>query len=147
MKTPGPAILLVEDDPNDIFFMQRAINKASLQLSVQVAVNGEEAMNYLAGKGRFVDRKAYPLPCCVFVDLKMPFLGGMPLLEWITSQPLLSALPVYIMSGVFEEAEVERARKLGVRDCVQKPLSPEELTKLLSRIPECVPHLQIGRRD
>ena len=74
VKTPIPSILLVKDDPNDIFFMQRAINKAKLQLSVQVAVNGEEAMNYLAGKDRFVDRTAYPLPCCVFVNLKIRFL-------------------------------------------------------------------------
>ncbi len=146
VKTPIPSILLVEDDPNDIFFMQRAINKGKLQLSVQVAVNGEEAMNYLAGKDRFVDRTAYPLPCCVFVDLKMPFLGGMPLLEWISAQPLLSNLPVYIMTGLAAEEEVEKARKLGVRDCVQKPLSPEALTKLLSSIPECIPHLQVGQR-
>jgi CheY-like chemotaxis protein len=50
------------------------------------------------------------------------------------------------MTGLAAEEEVEKARKLGVRDCVQKPLSPEALTKLLSSIPECIPHLQVGQR-
>ena len=65
-------ILLVEDDEDDVFIMERAMSKANLDLSMHIAINGKEAVNYLSGAGEYVDRADYLLPDCIFLDLKLP---------------------------------------------------------------------------
>src|SRR4051812_3103893 len=92
-------ILLVEDDPNDVFLMQRAMSKAKIDLPMQVVTNGEEAMNYLSGQGKFADRAAHPLPRCMFLDLKMPFVNGFEVLEWLRVQPVIADLNVVVLTS------------------------------------------------
>jgi CheY-like chemotaxis protein len=69
--TPRSAvILIVEDDPNDVLFLQRALLKAGLRQSIRVARDGLEAVQYLSGEDPFGDREKFPLPCLVILDLK-----------------------------------------------------------------------------
>jgi len=80
MEEDTPSLLIVEDDPNDLFFLERALKKASLRFRVRVARNGEEAIEYLSGAGQFADRRAFPVPKAIFLDLKMPFVNGFQVL-------------------------------------------------------------------
>ena len=130
-------ILLVEDDPNDVFLMERAMSKAHLELPFQVVVNGEEAISYLGGKGKFADRAAYPLPSCVFLDLKMPFVNGFEVLEWIQTQPSLSGLTTIVLTSSPEERDRQRAQQLGAKGYVVKPPTAQMLLEIVAALPQC----------
>lgn len=80
MNKSTPLILLAEDDPNDVFFMRRALQKAQIELPMQVVSDGQQAMDYLNGEGPFSDREQHPLPALMLLDLKMPFLDGFEVL-------------------------------------------------------------------
>src|SRR5687768_12255012 len=92
-------ILLVEDDQNDVLFMERALRKAHVPNQVCVSHDGREAVDYLSGTGPFADRNQHPLPCLIILDLKMPRMTGMDVLQWLREQPVLSCLPVIVLSS------------------------------------------------
>src|SRR2546421_2007732 len=83
MKT----ILQVEDDPNDVFFFQRAMKKAGVPNPTHVVSDGQQAIDYLQGAGKFADREQFPLPSLVLLDLKLPYVMGLEVLRWIRQQP------------------------------------------------------------
>jgi CheY-like chemotaxis protein len=128
---PKSILLLVDDEETDIFFLQRALKKASINLSQHIVTNGEEAINYLSGQGQFADRIAFPIPQGIFLDLKMPFVSGFEVLEWIRSQPQLSSIPVFVLTGSSLDRDRERALALGAKAYLIKPPTPETLTQVL----------------
>ena len=109
----SPLILLAEDDDNDIFFMRRALRKAEVDFPLQIVTNGQEAVDYLGGTGKFADRANYPLPSVMLLDLKMPFLDGFEVLTWINSQPSLKEIPVVVLTSSAEERDRQKATALG----------------------------------
>jgi CheY-like chemotaxis protein len=111
--------------------MKRAMSKANLDLPLHIATNGEEAIDYLSGVGTYADRQAYPLPDCVFLDLKMPFMSGFDVLEWLREQPSLSDLKVVVLTSSPEDRDRERALELGARGYAVKPPSPQMLLEVL----------------
>src|SRR3954469_18637827 len=92
-------ILLVEDNEDDVFALRRALKKAQIANPVQVAEDGQKAVDYLAGVGHYADREEYPIPRLVLLDLKLPYRNGMEVLAWIRQQRSLDSLPVVILSG------------------------------------------------
>jgi CheY-like chemotaxis protein len=76
-------VLLCEDDPDDVLLTQIAFEKARLANPLQIARDGEEAIAYLNGDGRFAERARFPLPILVLLDLKMPKLDGFHVLQWL----------------------------------------------------------------
>lgn len=130
LDTVAP-LLLVEDDPGDMFLLQRALKKADIALPQLTATNGEEAIKYLAGKGPSADRGAFPIPQAVFLDLKMPFVNGFEVLEWLRSQPQLASVPVFVLTGSSIERDRQRAMELGAKDYLIKPPTPKRLLELL----------------
>ncbi|HLH56911.1 MAG TPA: response regulator [Verrucomicrobiae bacterium] len=124
-------LLLVEDDPTDLFILQRALRKANVTLPQHVATNGEEAINYLSGVNQFSELSAFPIPCAVFLDLKMPFISGFEVLEWVRSQPQLCDLNVVVLTGSSVERDRERALALGAKAYLVKPPTPQVLSDVL----------------
>jgi len=92
-------VLLVEDDDNDVFFTRRAMAKASMAPPIHVAVNGQDAVDYLSGAGKYSNRANYPLPQCIFLDLKLPFIHGFQVLAWMREQSTLKDIPVLILTS------------------------------------------------
>jgi CheY-like chemotaxis protein len=130
-------LLLVEDDPADLFFLQRALAKANITLPQRVATNGEQAISYLSGKGSFVDRDAFPMPQSIFLDLKMPFFSGFEVLEWMRSQPQLAEVNVFVLTGSSIDRDRERALGLGAKAYLIKPATPETLRELFAAHEAC----------
>jgi CheY-like chemotaxis protein len=124
-------ILLVEDDLNDIFFMERAVSKAGLTAPMQVVRDGQQAIDYLSGANSYADRARYPLPGIVFLDLKLPFVHGFDVLEWIRNSPGMSRLPVVILTSSAEERDRKRAQELGAQAYLVKPPEPASLTRVM----------------
>jgi CheY-like chemotaxis protein len=120
-------ILLVEDNQDDVFIMKRALQKLSVKLPVHVACNGREALDYLQAKGQFGDRKAYPLPSVIFLDLKMPLMHGFEVLTWISQQPSLKQIPVAMLTSSPEQRDRKRSNELGAKVFLVKPPTVEML--------------------
>jgi CheY-like chemotaxis protein len=139
MASQPSGILLVEDDDNDVFLMQRAMSKVNIGAPVHVAVNGQEAIDYLSGEGKFSDRTVYPLPHCIFLDLKLPFVHGFEVLEWIRSQPSLQEINVLILTSSGEERDRQRATQLGAKAYLVKPPTAQSLLEVIQHLPECAP--------
>lgn len=120
-------VLLVEDDPSDVLFMRRAWKKAGHANPLVVVGDGEEAMAYLSGKDLYSDRTRHPFPLHVLLDLKIPLLSGLDVLEWIRGNPGIKDLQVTVLTSSAEPSDVARARALGVTDYIVKPTAFAEL--------------------
>jgi CheY-like chemotaxis protein len=131
METKSQVLLVVEDDPSDVFIIQRALRKSKVSHSLQVVTDGQMAINYLAGHGKFGDRTQYPLPSLIFLDLKIPYKHGFEVLEWVRQQPSLQDCPVVVLSSSSEERDMERAYRLGARSFLVKPPTPGMLLEVL----------------
>lgn len=129
-------ILLVEDNEDDIFFMQRAVKSSGIEATMVVAQNGQAAIDYLSGTGEYADRARFPYPTLILLDLKMPLRSGLEVLEWIRTQPPLQTLLVLILTTSREESDVERAYRLGANSFLVKPPSIEELNDLMRLVKE-----------
>src|SRR6266446_3785564 len=97
--TDRATVLLAEDDPDDVLLAQIAFEKARLANPLQVVRDGEEAIAYLQGEGRYGDRHCFPLPMLLLLDLKMPRVNGFQVLEWLREHPRLYRLPVAVMTS------------------------------------------------
>lgn len=139
MSAIAPVILLAEDDPNDVFFMQRAFAKAGASLPLQVVGNGRETVEYLSGTGKFADRSEFPLPSLVLLDLKLPYMSGFDVLMWIRMQPSIKDIAVIVLTSSSEERDQQMAAELGAKAYFVKPPSREvvgEIMALLGGIKE-----------
>src|SRR5262245_27055537 len=91
-------VLLVDDNDDDIFLFKLALTEAGIADPVHTAADGKEAIEYLSGKGRFRDRKQYPLPTVMFLDLRMSRTDGFEVLRWIGNESNLEDLRTVVLS-------------------------------------------------
>jgi CheY-like chemotaxis protein len=129
-------VLLVEDNPDDIFFIQRMFRKKGLDQCLRILTDGQQAMDYLGASGPFEDRGANPLPELVLLDLQLPYYTGLQILDWLKSRPELSELPVIILSSSTQKSDIETAISLGARSYHVKPSNPEELSGFVDTLRE-----------
>jgi CheY-like chemotaxis protein len=127
-------LVVVEDDDNDVVLLQRAFRKSNLLNPLVFLRDGEMARDYLAGRGEYADRAAHPLPVLMLLDLKLPRLSGLELLEWMREQPALRGLPVVILTSSRESRDLERAYALGANSYLVKPVAFEALLELVRAI-------------
>lgn len=126
-----PVILLVEDNPDDVLLVRRAVKKAALPVSLQVVEDGDEAVAYLDGSAHFADRERHPLPDLVLLDLKLPKRSGLEVLRWVRSQSVLDATPVVVLTSSGEDEDIQKAYALGANSYLQKPVAFNGLVQLL----------------
>lgn len=134
MNNSHGTILLVEDDANDFFLIQRAFRKANLANPLQVVGDGEEAVSYLLGEGHYADRSKYPLPVLLLLDLKLPRRSGLEVLSWLREQPVLKRLPVVVLTSSKEPADINRAYDLGANSYLVKPLGFDALLDMVESL-------------
>ena len=128
--TTNRSILLVEDNEDDVFLMKRALKGANVVNPLHVVEDGQEAVDYLGGAGKFADRESYPLPAVVFLDLKLPFISGHDVLAWIRRQKDLESLVVIVLTSSNEASDLTRCYALGANSYLVKPPTPEQLEDL-----------------
>jgi len=116
MKT----VLLVEDNPDDVFVMKMACQRTGIPHLLRVVTDGAMALDYLSGNGEFVDRTVHPLPEVVFLDIKLPRRDGHEVLKWIREQPGMRKLPVVMLTVSTHTDDLERAYELGVTSYLRK---------------------------
>jgi CheY-like chemotaxis protein len=127
-------VLLVEDDLNDIFLVKRAFKIARVQNPLQVVTDGQEAINYLRGQGRYASRETYPLPKLMVMDIKMPRRTGFEVLEWVKHDGILRRIPIVIVSSSDNPADINRAYELGANAYMVKPMDYRAVEHLFNAI-------------
>ena len=131
--TKAQSMLLVEDDDNDVFFFERACQKVGMTLPLHRVRDGDEAMQYLGGVGKYADRQIHPFPGLVLLDLKMPRKDGFELISWVRSSPGLRRLPLIVLSSSKEATDVNRAYDLGANSYLVKPVRFEQLVAVMQQ--------------
>jgi CheY-like chemotaxis protein len=128
------AILIAEDDENDVCLIKRAFHKARFENPLSVVRDGEEAVTYLQGLEPYANRENNPPPALVLLDLKMPRKNGFEVLEWIRHQPEFNDLPVVVLTSSQESADISRAYALGANSYLVKPASFPSLVDMMNRL-------------
>jgi len=124
------ALLLVEDSEDDVFIMKRALKEAGIVNPLHLVEDGQKAIDYLSGAGEFSDRKKFPLPAVVFLDLKLPLKSGHDVLAWIRQQKDLASTVVIVLTSSEEPGDLSRAYQLGANSYLVKPPSAAQLIEM-----------------
>lgn len=124
-------ILLVEDNPDHAELVMR--NMADFQVANTIihVEDGAEALDYLYGAGKYTDRKQYPLPHLMLLDLRLPKIDGLEVLKAVKSDEALRPLPVVILTTSDAERDMAMAYEYNANSYVTKPVNFEEFSKLL----------------
>lgn len=135
-------ILIADDFRDDVDLFKIALQQAGVLNPVYVVKDGDEVINYLQGRGAFADRMCFPLPGVLFLDLKMPHVGGFGVLEWLKENPQFDDILVVVLSGAGEAREINRAYQLGADTFIVKPFRREDIESLVKNHGE---HWHLGR--
>ncbi len=125
-------ILIVEDNPHDAELTIRAIKKNNLANKFFVAEDGEEALDFIFCRGKFAGRNFLTPPKVIFLDLKLPKISGLEVLEIIKSDMRTKTLPVVMITSSREDPDVKKAYELGVNSYVVKPVNFNDFLSAMS---------------
>lgn len=125
-------ILIVEDNPQDAELTVRALRKQNLANQIYVVEDGAEALDFIFCKGKYAERDFAKPPKVVFLDLKLPKISGLEVLQEIKSNPLTKSLPVVVVSSSREDPDIKKAYELGVNSYVVKPVNFEDFLSAMT---------------
>ena len=114
-------VLLVEDDSDHVALMLRSLHKYEMADDVLVMLDGAEALDFLFGRGAFVGRDTSVLPCVVLLDLRLPKVSGLEVLEQIRQEPRTSHLPVVVLTSSASDEDIAESYRRGANSFVRKP--------------------------
>ena len=123
-------ILLVEDREDDVLIIAKAFAEARLDNEVRVVSDGEDAIRYLKGEGAYADRKKYPMPNLILLDLKMPRIDGFEVLRWLRQQPDFGNIIVVVLTVSNAIRDVNLAYQLGANSFMVKPDDFQNVTSM-----------------
>lgn len=129
-----PTVLYVEDEADDVFFMDVAFKRLGGFCEVKSVEDGAKAIAYLAGKAPFQDRSTHPVPAVIVLDLNLPVQSGFEVLEWLRSQTDFQSTAVLVFSSSGRPEDRERAQALGATDYMLKPTSGTQFMEVARRL-------------
>lgn len=132
MNTLG-RILMVEDDPRDVELTMTALDEYNLANEVVVTRDGKEALDYLYCRGEFSSRSGEN-PAVILLDLKLPKIDGLEVLQQIRSDERLKVIPVVVLTSSHEEKDMVRSHQLGVNAYVVKPVDFQEFVNAVKEL-------------
>ena len=118
----------------DVELTLDAFREVRLMNPVHVATNGQEALDYLFGRGQYADRETYPLPCLILLDLKLPGIDGFEVLRQIKAAPVIKRLPVIILTSSKEDGDRILSYDSGANSYLVKPVSFEGFLEIVRQI-------------
>jgi CheY-like chemotaxis protein len=130
----GKIILLVEDNPDDETLTLRALKKNNILNEVVVARDGAEALDYLFGVGKYAGRDLNVLPAVILLDLKLPKVDGLEVLERLRADEHTKLLPVVILTSSKEEKDMLTGYKLGANSYIRKPVNFGEFVEAVKQL-------------
>jgi CheY-like chemotaxis protein len=130
----GKVILLVEDNPDDVKLTERALKKSKILNELLVAQDGVEALDYLSGTGKYAGRDTSVLPQVVLLDLKMPRMDGLEVLQRIRADERTKFLPVVVLTTSSEDRDRIESYKLGANSYIRKPVDFDQFVSAVQNL-------------
>ncbi len=126
-------ILLIEDNENDAEITIRALRKSNIANKIKHLSDGEQALNFLFGKGDYEGRDVEIKPKLIMLDLKMPKVDGLEVLEKIKSDPVTKKIPVVVLTSSREHPDIEKCYELGVNSYIVKPVDFDNFSTAITQ--------------
>jgi two-component system response regulator len=134
MNSSAVEILLVEDNPSDLEVALRALKEQNMCNNVQVARDGEEALDFIFCQGPFAGRRLDELPRVILLDLKLPLIDGLEVLRQIRADARTRHVPVVVLTSSTEERDVVESYALGVNSYIAKPVDFDQFRNAMHTI-------------
>ena len=131
MKKYYSTILVIDDDPNDLIFIEDAFRFIGVKDPIHTVNGGGEAIAYMKGDGKFADRSKFGYPTFITTDLKMPGIDGFAVLEFLKKNPEWAVIPTVVLSASRDLDDIKKAYMLGASSYHLKPGSLDELRSQL----------------
>ena len=131
MKNYHSTILIVDDDPNDLIFIENAFRAIGVTDPIHSVSSGLEAIAYMMGEGKYSDRSIYAYPTFIMTDLKMPGADGFAVLEHLKNNPEWSVIPTIVLTSSRDLDDIKKSYMLGASSYHVKPGSPDALRQQL----------------
>jgi CheY-like chemotaxis protein len=127
-------ILIVEDNPDDAELAIRALKKSHLANNVTHLIDGAEALDFLFGTGQYAGRDINNVPKVILLDLKMPKVNGLEVLQRIKAEEHTKMIPVVILTSSAEDPDIKRSYELGANSYIVKPVEFNNFAKIISEL-------------
>ena len=134
VKNYHATIMVVEDDPNDQFLIEKAFRSIGVIEPIQIVGDGAEAIAYMAGDGKYSDRQKYTYPTFIITDLKMPRADGFAVLEFLKTNPDWRVIPTIVLTASSDPDDIKKSSLVGACSYHVMPQSQEELRNQLAVI-------------
>ena len=134
MEYMAPTILLVEDNPDDEMLTLRAFEKSNVKNTVVVVRDGAEALDYLFFRGKYVDRNPNDYPHLILLDLKLPKIDGLEVLERIRADERTKLLPVVILTTSSEQEDLLKSYSKGANSYIRKPVDFNQFFQAIQQV-------------
>ncbi len=127
-------ILLVEDNPDDEILTLRALKKAGIANRIEVMRDGAEALDFVFGAGKYAGRNPDDMPQLILLDLKLPKVSGLQVLERIRADERTKRIPVVILTSSTEQIDIKTGYDLHVNSFVSKPVNFQDFSEVVQRL-------------
>lgn len=127
-------VLLVEDDPDDAELISHAFGKAGIVNPVITVDDGDEAIHYVQGRLAYADRRRFPVPSLILLDLKLPRRSGFEVLEAIRATEATRRVPVVVLTSSSQEDDIRRAYDVGANSYLVKPVGRDALVAMVQAL-------------
>jgi two-component system, response regulator len=127
-------ILLVDDNEHDVFLTQRALKKSNLANELVIANDGQEALDYLFGNGKYTGRDLSQMPVVILLDIKMPRVDGFEVLKQIRANPRTRHLPVVMLTASKEDIDIIKGYSEGCNAYVTKPVGFDQFVDAVKQL-------------
>jgi CheY-like chemotaxis protein len=135
MSNPRSVVLLIaDDDEEDRMLIKEALDESRINNDIHFVENGEELMDYLNHNGNYADKKKFPLPGLILLDLNMPKKDGREVLKEIKADPRLKYIPVVILTTSKAEEDILKTYDLGVSSFITKPVTFNSLVETMKTL-------------
>jgi two-component system, response regulator len=139
IATSSPAalttdILLVEDNPLEVELTLRPLRELGPSNHIEIARDGEEALDFLLGRGDFRNRLGMPLPRLVLLDLKLPKIDGVEVLRGVRGNSRTCLTPIVVLTSSTDARQLAQCYQLGANSCVQKPIKYDEFSATIQSV-------------
>ena len=127
-------IVIVEDNPNDAELMLRSLKKNRLANNIVILEDGEQALDFIFCRGKYTDRDLSESPKVMFLDLKLPKVGGLEVLKQMKSNEHTRKIPVIVVTSSKEDPDIAAAYNLGANSYVVKPINFDSFVEKINQI-------------
>lgn len=131
---PERGVLRIDDNPDDLLLFQLAWEKSGVAAPIHCSPCCKEAIEYLEGRGKYGDRKAFPLPGIIVIDMRLPDGNAVDFLRWIRSHAKFKKLVVIVLSGTAHQEEINAAYRSGANSFLLKSANSRHLENTVSFI-------------